>query len=93
MGHIPLGILASAGNLSCELLVPLRPRTRARRLHVFSTRSVAIVGCNTADVSRCRENGRNKRTALPSQMSMVCLLLPLLLNVNSNVTADVAAEP
>lgn len=54
MGLVPLGILASASNVGCELLVSLRPWTRARRLHVFSTRNVAIVDCNTADVFRCR---------------------------------------
>ena len=73
MGLVPLGILASAGNLGCELLVPFRPRTRARRLHVFSTRNVAIVGCNTADVTRCRENGRNTRPARSREMTLVLL--------------------
>jgi hypothetical protein len=93
MGLIPLGILASGGDLGCELLVSLRPRTGARRLHVVSTRNVAIVECNTADESRCRENGRSTRPTLSSEMTLVCLRLALLLNVNSDATADWLQNP
>ncbi len=93
MGLVPLGILASASNVGCELLVSLRPWTRARRLHVFSTRNVAIVDCNTADVFRCRERGRNTRPALSSEITQVRLLLALLLNVKSRCNSRLAAEP